>query len=242
VLELLKLGLAVRVDLPRSAHGRIIDEIKQYVNAQKLDLRIIESVDTEDEAADEVADHDVCAYAPPPAIRGDLKIFLRSLTEESSGIILMLDGVLDPHNYGAILRTAAAAGVRAVIARDRRQAPLSEVVVKASAGMAYLVPIFEVTNLSAAMRELVEAGFWTVASARATQATPFQEFDWKRKLCLILGSEGKGVSQLVRESADNVVAIPLAEAVDSLNVSVAAGVLLFEAMRQQKENVVVADA
>lgn len=235
---MLRLGIATRVDLFRTAHGRIIEEIKQLINDQKLDLRMIESDHSAPDAPLELVEQGVCAYAPPPEVRTDLKPFLRTLAEDSTGILLMLDGVLDPHNFGAILRTAAGARVKAVIVRDRRQAPITEVVVKASAGLAYLVPVFEVTNLSAAMRDVVEAGYWTVAAAGGESATLYREFDWKRKACLILGSEGKGVAQLVREQADNVVTIPLPESVDSLNVSVAAGILLFEAHAQQMAEVV----
>ncbi|GAB57820.1 23S rRNA (guanosine(2251)-2'-O)-methyltransferase RlmB [Rheinheimera nanhaiensis] len=146
--------------------------------------------------------------------------------------ILILDGVTDPHNLGAILRSADAAGVHAVVAPKDRSVKLTSVVRKVACGAAESVPFITVTNLARTLRELQEAGVWIVGTAGETETLVYAA-DLKGPLALVLGAEGEGLRRLTRETCDALVKIPMFGTVSSLNVSVAAGICLFEAVRQR---------
>ena len=147
-------------------------------------------------------------------------------------LLLVLDGVQDPHNLGACLRSADAAGVAAVIVPRDRAAGLTPVVRKVAAGAAETVPVVPVVNLARTLRDLKERGVWLVGTDDAADKTLY-DADLKGPLALVMGSEGEGMRRLTRECCDQLVSIPMAGAVESLNVSVAAGVALFEAVRQR---------
>lgn len=147
-------------------------------------------------------------------------------------LLLVLDGVQDPHNLGACLRTAEAVGVDAVIAPRDRAAGLTPVARKVAAGAAESLPFVQVTNLARALRGLQAAGVWLVGTA-GEAATPLYRADLTGPLALVLGGEADGLRRLTRETCDVLVSIPMAGIVPSLNVSVAAGVCLFEARRQR---------
>ena len=164
--------------------------------------------------------------------RGDAALadFLDAL--DHAPLLLVLDQVQDPHNLGACLRTADAAGADAVITPRDRASGLTPVVHRVAAGAAASMPFFQVTNLARCLRALRDRGIW-LAGAADEAATPLYEADLSGPLALILGAEGKGLRRLTRTHCDYLVAIPMAGQVESLNVSVAAGVLLFEARRQR---------
>jgi len=147
-------------------------------------------------------------------------------------LLLVLDGVQDPHNLGACLRSADAAGVAAVIVPRDRAAGLTPVVRKVAAGAAETVPLVPVVNLARTLRDLKERGVWLVGTDDAADKTLY-DADLQGPLALVMGSEGEGMRRLTRECCDQLVSIPMAGAVESLNVSVAAGVALFEAVRQR---------
>ncbi len=148
-------------------------------------------------------------------------------------LIILLDGVEDPHNVGAILRSALAAGAAGAVLPERRAAGLTETVARASAGALEHLPVARVTNLARAMEELKEAGFWLAGlDERATQ--DFTQVDMTGRMALVLGGEGKGLHELTRKNCDYLISIPTTGPVRSLNVSVAAGVVLFEAVRQRR--------
>ncbi|MGD2112383.1 MAG: 23S rRNA (guanosine(2251)-2'-O)-methyltransferase RlmB [Gammaproteobacteria bacterium] len=161
----------------------------------------------------------------------DLGRFLADL--DGPPLLLVLDGVQDPHNLGACLRTADAAGADAVIVPRDRAAGITPVVRKVASGAAETVPVFSVTNLARALRILRQAGIWLYGASDTAQSLLY-EADFTGSVALVLGGEGKGLRRLTRELCDQVVAIPMAGRVESLNVSVAAGVLLFEAARQRR--------
>jgi 23S rRNA (guanosine2251-2'-O)-methyltransferase len=147
-------------------------------------------------------------------------------------LVLVLDGVQDPHNLGACIRSADGAGASAVVVPRDRAVGLTPVVRKVAAGAAESVPFAQVTNLARFLRALKDAGLWIVgadAEARALHT----EVDLKGPLALVLGAEGSGMRRLTREHCDFTVRLPLKGAVESLNVSVAAGILLYEALRQR---------
>jgi 23S rRNA (guanosine2251-2'-O)-methyltransferase len=147
-------------------------------------------------------------------------------------LLLVLDGVTDPHNLGACLRTADAAGVHALVIPKDRSAAVDGVVRKVAAGAAEFVPVASVTNLARTLDLLKEHGIWVVGTGADASQTLY-EADLKRPLALILGAEGTGLRRLTRERCDFMVRIPMAGQMESLNVSVAAGVALFEARRQR---------
>jgi len=147
-------------------------------------------------------------------------------------LLLLLDGVTDPHNLGACLRVADGAGAHAVIAPKDHAVGVNATVAKVASGAAETVPYFMVTNLARTMDELKERNIWCVGTSDDAPATLYQS-DLKRPLALVLGAEGAGMRQLTRKRCDELVSIPMAGAVESLNVSVASGVCLYEAMRQR---------
>jgi 23S rRNA (guanosine2251-2'-O)-methyltransferase len=146
---------------------------------------------------------------------------------------VILDGVEDPGNLGAILRTVDCAGGDGVFIPERRSVGLTEVAAKASAGAIENVPVARVANISRLIDDLKAGGIWVVGTA-ADATTEYTEWDWTQPSALVLGNEGKGMHRLVREHCDVLVKIPLAGRTESLNVSVAAGVILFEALRQRR--------
>jgi len=165
---------------------------------------------------------------------GDPETQLEEALEAAAGapLLLVLDGVQDPHNLGACLRSADAAGVAAVLVPRDRAAGLTPVVRKVAAGAADTVPVVTVVNLARTLRALKERGIWLVGTDDAADKTLY-EADLTGPVALVMGSEGEGMRRLTRECCDQLVSIPMAGAVESLNVSVAAGVVLFEAVRQR---------
>jgi 23S rRNA (guanosine2251-2'-O)-methyltransferase len=148
-------------------------------------------------------------------------------------LLVVLDGVEDPQNFGAILRSVDAAGADGVIRQTRRSAPLGGAAAKASAGALAHVKIADVVNIARAIEELKELGVWTVGLA-GDAASSYDQADLTLPVALVMGAEGVGLRRLVRERCDFLVKIPMQGHIDSLNVSVAAGIALFEAVRQRK--------
>lgn len=161
--------------------------------------------------------------------------FLDSMLDklEEPAFLLVLDGVTDPHNLGACLRTADAAGVHAVIAPKDKSAPLNATASKVACGAAEVVPYVLVTNLARTLKDLQQRGIWITGTAGEAQ-TLIYDADLKGPMALVMGAEGKGMRRLTREHCDHLVKIDMAGEVSSLNVSVATGVCLFEAVRQRK--------
>lgn len=150
---------------------------------------------------------------------------------EGARMLVVLDGVEDPHNLGAIVRTAHAAGVDGIVVPERRAAPLTETVARAAAGALAYLPVARVTNISQSLTRLKELGFWIYGlDERGTEL--YDDVSFTSPSALVLGGEGKGLHQNVRNHCDVVVRIPMAGQVSSLNVSVAAGVMLFEWRRR----------
>jgi 23S rRNA (guanosine2251-2'-O)-methyltransferase len=148
-------------------------------------------------------------------------------------LIVVLDGVEDPHNLGAILRTSDAVGANGAIIPERRAAAVTGTVTKASAGASEHLPVAKVTNISRTLDELKQRNFWVVGlDERGPQS--YDALDYKMDCAIVLGAEGKGLHDLVRKRCDFLVSIPMLGKVPSLNVSVAAGVMLYEVVRQRK--------
>ncbi len=160
----------------------------------------------------------------------DAETILDSLGELP--LLVLLDGIEDPHNLGAILRTCEGAGVDGVFIPEHRAAGLNETVAKTSAGAIEYVRVARVTNLVPLIDELKDRGLWIAGVEGGTEHF-YSSFDLKIPLAIVMGSEGKGIRRLVRERCDAIVSIPMRGQINSLNVSVAAGIVLFEVLRQR---------
>lgn len=158
--------------------------------------------------------------------------FLAELEEGEDAIVAVLDGITDPHNFGAILRSADQFGVKLVVNPNSRSAHDSETVARTSAGASAWMPIATVPNLVRAVQQLKDAGFWIYGADMG--GDPVHTKDLTGRVALVMGSEGSGLARLLREACDGIVSIPSRGQIDSLNVSVATGVLLYEINRQRK--------
>jgi 23S rRNA (guanosine2251-2'-O)-methyltransferase len=171
-----------------------------------------------------------------PAAYADADDLLESICNDherdAEALVLVLDGIEDPRNLGAILRTAECAGVDGVFIPERRAAGLNETVAKASAGAVEHLRIARVTNLTVLIGQLKERNLWVVGAA-GDAPLDYGDWDWTRPSALVLGAEGSGLHRLVREHCDALVRIPVRGKVESLNVSVAGGIVLYEALRQR---------
>jgi len=157
--------------------------------------------------------------------------FIAGLGDRSDALVLILDEITDPHNYGAILRCCDQFAVDLVVSRNRRNAKHAEVISKTSAGAVSWVAQAETPNLVRAMEDLKEASFWIYGADM--DGEPVYKKDLNGRVAFVMGSEGSGISRLLRERCDAIVSIPSAGRIDSLNVSVAAGVLLYEVIRSR---------
>jgi 23S rRNA (guanosine2251-2'-O)-methyltransferase len=194
---------------------------------------------------DRVGTHDLDGLAPghrgialeipETGPRADLSLdeFIGALGEKKDVLVLILDEITDPHNYGAILRSCDQFGVDLVISRNRRSAKHAEVISRTSAGAVNWVPGAEVANLVRSAEDLKDAGFWIYGADMEGEAVYVR--DLRGRTAIVLGSEGEGISRLLREKCDALIAVPSKGRIDSLNVSVAAGVLLYEVTRQRNQ-------
>ena len=157
---------------------------------------------------------------------------LSKILEKEYDKVLILDHILDPHNFGAIIRTAVAAGFNAIIIPNDRQVLVNSTVVKTSVGAVFDIDIVLVTNLNNTIKTLKDNGFWIYGTVM--DGEDYTSVDYNGKVCLIIGNEEKGMSKLVKESCDFLITIPISPKIDSLNASVAAGILIYEVVRSRK--------
>jgi 23S rRNA (guanosine2251-2'-O)-methyltransferase len=229
VMEALRAGRVRRMRVGRRADRRVEEALaaarQRGVPVERVDDAALER------AARGGIHQGVLADVDPPR---DYAINeLVAAAAPAQPLLVVLDGVEDPHNVGAILRTVDAAGAHGVIRQARHAASLDGIVAKASAGAVASVRIATVVNIARAVEELKEAGVWTVGLA-GDAADRYDSLDLTVPTAIVLGAEGTGLRRLVRERCDRLASIPMAGAVESLNVSVAAGVMLFEAVRQRR--------
>ena len=225
VLEALRTGRASEVLV--AAGARSTPALRDVLAAAaKAGVRVTEVPRARIESLAAGAAHQgVVARAEPPSPLGEADLERRAWPDDAR--VVVLDGVTDPHNVGAIARTAEAAGASALVLRRRRGAGITPAAVKASAGALLHLPVAEVANISRALGRLKEAGFWVVGLAGEAETPLTRAAPPPGRLALVLGAEGEGLSRLVRESCDELVSIPLRGRVASLNVSAAAAVALF---------------
>jgi 23S rRNA (guanosine2251-2'-O)-methyltransferase len=166
-------------------------------------------------------------------IKGHQTVDLSELLKEPPALLVALDSISDPHNLGAIIRSAAAAGAAGILIPKDRAAQITGTVVKVAAGALAHIKICRVTNLSDSLRTLKDSGYWIFGAAGEGQQTIY-DADFSGPTCLVIGSEGKGIRKLVRKQCDFLVKIPMGRKINSLNASVAAGIILFEIARQKE--------
>ncbi len=220
-----------RIVVARGRHGDRTEEIVRLARSRSIPVRFEDRPQLDRLAGTREHQGVVALAASKSALE------LEDLLEKKSerGLLVLLDGVEDPQNLGAVVRTALAAGADGVVIPERRAAGLTETVSRASAGALEHLPVARVKNLVRAMEQLKEAGYWLVGlDERAPQN--YVEADYRGSVGIVLGSEGQGLHELTRKRCDFLVSIPTIGPVRSLNVSVAAGVVLFEIVRQRRRS------
>ena len=233
VTEALKSGRVVNRLLVAEGDGQ--GSIREIVRMARESGAIVETVErSKIEAIAKGFRHQgVLAYTSPVDYT-PLEELLEAAGENGEApFLLLLDELEDPHNLGAILRTADAVGVDGVLIPKRRSCPLSATVAKTSAGAVEYVPVARIGNVAQTIRNLKEMGFWIVG-ADMDGTAEYYEADLTGAVVLVVGSEGRGISRLVRESCDVLVRIPMNGKINSLNVSVAGAVLMYEVLRQRR--------
>lgn len=216
------------------AEGRDDPRVKTLIElAGQSRVRVGQCERREMDAWVEGVHQGVVADVSPSQVWGDA--MLEELLDRTEGapLLLVLDGVTDPHNLGACLRTADAAGALAVIVPKDKSATLNATVRKVACGAAEVIPLVAVTNLARTLEKLQQRGLWVVGTAGEAD-TEIYDQDLSGPIVLVMGAEGKGMRRLTREHCDFLVKLPMAGSVSSLNVSVASGVCLFEALRQRR--------
>ena len=234
VREALEAGSAFdRIVIAKGRQDSRVEEIVQLARSRGIAVRF-EDRGQLDRLANTRDHQGVVAIAAARAAATLEDIIARANQSQSQhGLIVLLDGVEDPHNLGAIIRTALAAGAHGVVIPERRAAGLTDAVARASAGALAHLPVAKVTNLSRAMEGLKEAGYWLVGLDE-TAGKPYTEVDYTSPTGIVMGGEGGGLHELTRKRCDFVVSLPTTGPVKSLNVSVATGIVLFEALRQRR--------
>lgn len=229
VLETLKAGRPInKLLIAEGTEGGSLNEILGKARAAGIVTQTVPRSHLNKIAGD--AHQGVLAYVAVQAY-----VELDEILERETGqtpLVVLLDEVTDPYNFGAILRTAEATGVQGVVIPKRRAVPLTGVVAKAAAGAVEYVPVARVPNLVQAIDTLKSNGYWVVGAEGASD-TAFTEVDYQGKTALVIGAEGKGLSRLVSEKCDFLVKLPMLGKLSSLNASVAAGVMLYEIVRQR---------
>lgn len=234
VLEALNSGENIQqVYLLHGIKGGIIDAIriaskKRDVKCSEISTEKFKSLTKNDNTQGVIAVKAFQKYY-------SLEEIITASKKSSMPLLLVLDSIQDTHNLGAILRTAECSGVDGIILTKHNSAPINETVIKTSAGATEHLMISQVNNLAQALKELKESGFW-IAGSSLESSKDYTQADYKLPLALVLGNEEKGIRRLTAQSCDFLINIPMKGKVQSLNVSVAAGIILFEILRQRKTN------
>jgi 23S rRNA (guanosine2251-2'-O)-methyltransferase len=229
VEEALAAGRALdRIVIARGRHGGRIESVVRLAKSQGVPVRFEER-----ERIDRLAgtrEHQGIAALGAAKRTLELEDLLAEKTEH--GLLVLLDGIEDPHNLGAIVRSSLAAGAKGVVIPERRAAGLTDTVERASAGALAHLPVARVKNLVRAMEQIKRAGYWLLGLDEHAERN-YTEVDLKSSVGIVLGREGEGLHELTRKSCDFLVSLPSRGPVRSLNVSVAAGIMLFEVVRQR---------
>jgi len=229
VAEALHQGQVERLVLAEGVQRGRVAPLEKAARAAGVPIDRLPRIDL-DRALGTTAHQGVAAELPELEYQPLDAAFARAEAAGEPLLLVLLDHVQDPRNYGAIIRSAEVLGAHGVVSEARRSAPLSAVVAKTAAGAASLLPLIQVANLGNLIRDLKARGTW-IYGADHHAAEPPERLDWQRDVALVIGAEGRGLRRVVREACDATVAIPTVGRIDSLNASVAAGVLLYAARR-----------
>ncbi len=238
VLEALRsdAGRVQRIVIAEGSKRSTVDGILNLARKEKVRYDFVERRKLEEMA--ETPNHQgVVAYVGegPTRTLEDLRLYVR---EADSALVVFLDHIEDPHNLGAIVRSAEGAGATAVVIPTRRAAAVTETAVKASAGATEHLPVVRVPNIARAIQSLQADGLWVVGATGQddSRSILYTEYDFTSKTGIVIGAEDKGITRLVAERCDTLVHIPMHGSVDSLNASVAAGIILFETRRPKPDD------
>jgi 23S rRNA (guanosine2251-2'-O)-methyltransferase len=218
-----------RIVIARGRHGERVEAVVRLAKSRGVPLRFEDRQQLDRLTGTREHQGIAALAAAKPAV--ELEDLLRAPAPQ--GLLVLLDGIEDPHNLGAIVRTSLAAGAQGVVIPERRAAGLTDTVERASAGALAHLPVARVKNLVRAMEQLKEAGYWLIGLDERAEKS-HTDVDLTGPVGIVLGREGEGLHDLTRKRCDFLVSIPTTGPVRSLNVSVAAGVMLFEAVRQRR--------
>ena len=237
-------GRIEKVYLQKGVHGSAIDGIRRAARAAGVPVQMVPRQKVDGLAPQ--AEHQGVVAVVAPVAYLDIDRMLSAVAptlddvRETKPVLIVLDEIEDPRNFGAILRSAVAAGAAGAIVPERRMAPLSAVAVKASAGTALQIPVARVSSLADALHQLKERGYWVVGLADdegpgGPEVTTVWAYDWDRAVAIVVGNEGGGLRTGVRAACDVIASIPMRGPAESLNASVAAGIALFAAVRDRED-------
>lgn len=218
--------------LQKDIHGEIIDKIKEKANKNNISIREVSKKHL-DNIADSYAHQGVIAKAEEINLVSPEDIVEYAQNQDEPPFIIILDQVQDPHNFGSIIRSAHSAGAHGLIFQKRRAASITPAVLKASAGASEHLLLSQVTNINYTIEKLKELGVWITGTDLDTEKY-YDDIDYKGSTAVVIGNEGSGLRRLVKDNCDFLVKIPIKGRVDSLNASVAAGVIFYEVVRQRK--------
>lgn len=234
VIEVLKGQRKVeKVLMLNSARGQVIDNIYNLADKKNIPVEKVTKGELNN-LANSHAHQGVIAFAESLDYYSLDELIKQAKNDSDDPFFILLDEIKDPHNFGSILRTAEAAGVDGIIIPKRRAVGFTPVVTKTSAGAVEYLPVAKVTNLARTIDRLKEEGFWIAGADLAAQQSCYQA-DLGGALGLVIGSEGSGMRRLVKEKCDFLIKMPMKGQIESLNASVAAGILIYEALRQRNE-------
>ncbi len=228
VLEALRAGTVERLYAAEGIEQKFARELEQLAALHNLELEWLPRIEL-DRAVKTTGHQGVLAETQEAQWSELEDIFALAENRNQEPLLILLDGITDPHNFGAIIRSSEVLGAHGVIVEERRSAPLSATVIKASAGATAHLPLVQVKNLVRCIEDLKEKNIWIYGAAGEAKIT-MQQLDVQRPLALVIGSEGEGMRRLVREHCDELVKIPTSGKVQSLNASVAAAILIYSVM------------
>lgn len=228
-------GRISEVYVQKERHGGKLDQLIEIARKERVRLNFVDTLKLTGEGSAQIRHQGVLARTTETDLI-DFEEFSSRLAayidKKIPCRIVVLDSLQDPHNVGAIIRSALASGAAGVLTTRERSAPLGGTVAKSSAGTMVHIDICQVTNLVTVLKRLKEIGFWVFGAVKDDDAQSVYQTDLTVPACIVIGSEGKGIRPLVKKECDVLLSIPMRGELDSLNSSVAAGVLLFETMRQ----------
>lgn len=234
VIEALREGQIVQLFLAQGLHPATVHDLEKLAKQHEVQVKHVPRIQLDQEL--KTTHHQgIVAELPDMKFADEEAPFALARQRKERLLLILLDQLSDPRNYGAIIRSAEALGAHGVISEERRSAPLSAVAVKASAGASSYIPLVQVKNLARFIDSIKARNVWVYGAAGEATAAP-EDVDWDRDAALVIGAEGTGLRRLVRDKCDDMVAVPLKGRIDSLNASVAAGILIYSIMKARDKD------